>query len=95
MVYEQFQSNLKLNVIESETDSDIYRVKEEYPMHQAARKPIGSILSSLDSDNWCLCAELPGHVTARETETCLVLFLRNVSFFLFTKRNRDSRYCGS
>lgn len=59
MVYEQFQSNLKLNVIESETDSEIYRVKEEYPVCQAARQPAGNILSSLDSNNRCLCAELP------------------------------------
>ena len=27
------QSNLKLSIIESETDSDIYRVEEEYPVY--------------------------------------------------------------
>lgn len=42
------QSNLKLNVTESETDLDIYKVEEEYSV--CCQAPTGSIFSCLDSD---------------------------------------------
>lgn len=42
------QSNLKLSIIESETDLDIYRVEEDYSV--CCQAPTGSILFSLDSN---------------------------------------------
>lgn len=42
------QSNLKLNITESETDLDIYKVEEEYSV--CCQAPTGSIFSSSDSN---------------------------------------------
>lgn len=89
------QSNLKLNMIESGTDSDIYRVEEEYSMGYQA--PTGSILSSLDSNE-----SMPVSWTdrafycQRSQKAYLVnlLFLSNLSFILLARRNRDSCCCG-